>query len=678
MVFALSVEKQLREDRRWAAFVPSPALLEMLGEVECPQDVVDAEARLRVTPTMTEDEALGQLVDDAPSTDHAHDNLSSLLEQRATNEQAFAEHLAAAALRSRSVHARIIVLSLTHPGPVAQAIDEILRDSRVYHVRCSSGALWDAIQARWPSLSPADRSVIQRNIFALARSPLLPFTSVGRLASAIPRDELADYLQPYLEFLETTGRSTAPSRPARVESFSGGPDDDFGDEAPRDPAMVQLEELAETENDDEATNQAITMLEQQLSALGAKTPDATWCAISRVIQRDERRETPTFAAASARTLFEVVLGLIEPRRTDPERWGTMLDLADACPSYVPVEEALAMRTRLIDEIVQGAGENAENEQHAWRALVFVRPLAWFSEGTGGRALFERWFREHLRGNGMKAALRFLQCFTGHDRLHLVSHVLQTDGRFEGTDGRAFMDNAGKMFAAGSLWWDEAFARDQFQALCEAEHRPGYLASAEAWRWFLARFGWSLQNEVRHAARTPGTQLALARLVPLFELAWSAWRIVVDETADQDSSMGWAVTALLGNEFETTLDPPAGGWAAGLRGLLPRVILEGGRNDIGAFQQVDWTSVDQATLRVIAEAAVTRSEREIARCPATDRMISSLIEILERVGAQPALDLPDARRVLDCLQRVGRNSSRAVSAALAVERCVREREAAGAG
>lgn len=682
MMFALSVEEQLRDDRRRAERVLSPALLEMFGNIERPQDFADAEARLRVTPTMTEAESLGSLVDDSRSTDgRAHDYLSSLLdevEQRATEEPPFAEHLAAAALGSRSVHARIMVLSLTHPGSVAQAIDEILRDPRAYHVLYASGALWDAIRARWPSLSAADRNTIQQNILARARSPRLSFTSVGRLASAIPRDELAADLQPYLEFLETTGRSTAPPRPARIEMFSGGPDDDYGDEAPRAPEMVRLEQLAKTENDDEVTNQAIALLEEQLSTLGNETPDTTWYAISRVIQRDERREAHSFAEASARTLFEAALGSIAPRRPNADRWVTLLDIADACPSYVPAAEALVMRTRLIAEVVQGAGEHAENEEHVWRALAFVRPIAWFSDGTGGRAVFERWFRQHLRGDGMQAGERFLQFLTGRERLELVSHVLQAEGRFHGTEGLAFMDDAGEMFAAWSLWWDEAFARDQFHALSAAERRPGYLASAEAWRWFLGGFGWSLQNEVRHAAPNPRAQAALARIVPLFELAWTAWRIVVDETAEQNNSMGWAVTALLGAEFETKLDPPVGGWAAALRGLLARVIQDGGRNDIGAFQQVDWTSVDQATLCAIADAAIARSEHEIARRPATDWMIGSLTEILVRVGTRPALALVDARRVLDCLQRIGRSASRAVSAALAVERSVREREAAASG
>lgn len=541
VMFALSVQRQLAEDRRRAEFVPSLTLLEMLGGIERPPDFVEAEARLRVAPPLTKTEALGDLIDDAPTTDrHAHDYLASLIEeveQRAGGEQPFAEHLAWAALASRSVHARIIVLSLPHGGRVEEAIDEILRDPRVYHVLYASGALWDAIQARWPTLSLADRRVVQQNILARARSPLLSFTSVGRLASAIPREEVSADLQPYIEFLERTGRSTAPPRPARVEMFSGGVDDDYDEEAPRDPMIVRFEELANKENDEPATNQAIALLEQQLAILGVETSDRTWFAIARVLQRDERCETRVLASASARALFEAALGSIEPRRRDPDRWSTLLDIADACPSYVPEAEALAMRTRLVEEVVLGVGERAEQEDHAWRALAFVRPIAWFSEGTGGRAVFERWFRDHLRGDGLQAGERLLRFIPDEARLELVRHVLETPGRFEGTDGQAFMDDAGRMLATWSLWWQQAFARDHVQRLCAAPARPGSLSSAEAWRRFLAGFAWSLQNEVRHVDPDPRVVPGLARFVPLLELAWSAWRMVIDDGAEQNIAVG---------------------------------------------------------------------------------------------------------------------------------------------
>lgn len=677
LMFELSVERELVDVRRRTKFSPPAA---MFGDVQQPQDLVDAEARLGAKPTLARSEALGWLVDDAPATDYrVGDHLSSLfndVEQRAMEEQPFAVHFSAAALGSRSVHARICLLSLTHDGLVAQAVDEILRDPRIYHVLYATGALWDAIAARWSVLTPQDRNVVQQNIFARARSPLLSFTSVGQLASAIPRVELAADLLPYLEFLEGTGRSTAPPRPARVELFSSRAVDRHGDEAARDPAVAQLEVLAKIENSDEATTRAIALLEELIPTLAAETPDTTWYAISRIVRSDERRENHTFATASAHVLFDAALGSIAPRRSAPERWATLLDIADSCPSYVPAGEALAMRTLLIAEVVQVAGQQAENEEHAWRALAFVRPMAWFGEGTGGRAVFERWFRDGLSGEGMQVGMQFLRFFSWRVQLGLVSHVLQSEGRFQKDDETEFTNEAGRMFARWSLWRDEPFARDQFHAMCATQQRLGCLASAEAWRSFLSGFAWGLQNEVSLVAPNPQARLGLDRLVPLFEAAWSAWCIVIDETAEQNISVGWSVTALLGTKFDTRLDPPVGGWAAALREILPRVILDGGSDDIGAFRQVDWVSIDRETLRAIIDAATTRADREISRDRETEWMIASLIEILVRAGTHPAVALVDARRVLDCLQRSGQSAASAVRAALTVELHVREREAVG--
>jgi hypothetical protein len=206
-------------------------------------------------------------------------------------------------------------------------------------------------------------------------------------------------------------------------------------------------------------------------------------------------------------------------------------------------------------------------------------------------------------------------------------------------------------------------------------RPGVLETAEGWRHLLSGFGWSLQNEVRHVAPGPRAVPGLARFVPLLELAWSAWRIVVDDAAEQNISVGWSITAALGDKFTTKIAPPTGGWSTALRDLLGRVIIEGSRLDIAAFQQVEWSSIDVATLLVVADATITRAEHEIASRPATDWMVDSLIEILACVGVLATLPLDDARRVLDCLQRLGRSASRANSAAILVEREVRARESA---
>jgi hypothetical protein len=678
LLFALSVEVQIREDRQRAPITPPGSFLELFGNVERPADFVEAEERLRVQPGLTETEAIGDLVDDAPTSDYvSHDYLSSLMEevaQRANDEQPFAEYLADAALASRSVHARVIVLSLQHAGRIVQTIDQILRDPRVYHMLYASGALWDALQRRWPDLPTEDRALIQRNILDRARSPFLSFTSVGRLASAIPREDVAADLRPYIEFLETTGRNTTPPRPARVEVFNGGPDDDFDEDAPADPANVRLEELSRTDNDELATNEAITLIQQQVATLGNGTSDRTWFAISRVVQQDEKRKSDhrTLSEESARILFEATLDAIASRRPDADRWATMLDIADACPSYVPDVEALAMRKRVIEEVVIGAGEQVERENHAWRALVSVRDAAWFVEGTGGRAVFRQWFRDHLRGDGLQAGQRRLQFFAGEERVELVRHLLETPGRLSDVQGQAFADDAGRMLASWSLWWQPESAREYVRRLFDM-NRTGALALPEAWRRFLSGFGWSLQNNIRRVENDPRTLPGIARFLPLLELAWSAWRSIVDDTVEGHIAVGWSVTAPLGHEFETKIDPPVGGWSTVLRPLLPRVLLEGGRNDIAAFQQVAWASVDPETLTMLANATITRADLEITRRPATDWMLDSLIETLARVGTQPMLTLVNARRVLDCLQRLGRSSPRAINAALLVERDVRVRE-----
>jgi hypothetical protein len=331
-----------------------------------------------------------------------------------------------------------------------------------------------------------------------------------------------------------------------------------------------------------------------------------------------------------------------------------------------------MRAHVIEEVVAGAGPRAEREDHAWRALAFLSAITWLGEGTGGRVVFETWFRHHLHGEGLQASLRLLNCIHRDVRVELVWHVLEAEGRLHG-QWHQFVAEAGRMLAKWSLWWEQGFARDRVQRLFAAAVRPGALASAEAWRSFLSGFAWSLQNQVRHVVPQPGVEPGLARFVPLLELAWSAWSATIDEVADRNALVGWAVTALLARDSETKIEPPAGGWSTSLRHLLLRVICEGGRDDIFGFQQVDWTVVDPETLAMIANVTIIRADREITSRPATDLLIDGLIEILAQIGRLPTLALVDARRVLDCLQRLGRGAQRAISAAIRIEREVRARE-----
>jgi hypothetical protein len=683
LLFKLSVSRRLEDQQRRS--MTRPMLAEFFATLPPPpQDYVEAEARLRVDPTLTEGEAVGDLVDDAPMTDHrGFDYVEALIDaaaRRAMGDAPFAESLARAAITSRSVHARIIVLSLWRSGVAGlrEIAVEILRDRRMYHCRHASGALWDAIQGRWVELSADDRDLVRRSILERARSPLLTFADVGRLASAIPREDLGSELQPYVDFLESTGRPTAPTRPMRSAALCPNVDEDEevqgepSEEESPDLAWRDFQQLAVSEADPAAREQAIDILRRGAAALTAGTPDAIWSAVARVVGRDERCEEHQVDPNLARALFDGAMSAVENRRTDPDAWAVLLDLADACPSYVPDGEAVAMRRRLIAEVVAGAGENAEHQEHAWRAFCSVRPIAWLGEGTGGNAVFERWFRDQLHGDGLLSAMRLLHYVPGEARLELVRHVLEADARLDGAEGHAFINEVGCLLAPPALWWVQPWARDLVQRWCEATVRPGALASAEAWRWFVSGFAWGLQNEVRHIRPDSRIEPGLQRFVPLLELAWSAWRPVIDDATEGNISVGWSITAPLAGTFSEHIGPPAGGWSVRLRELLGRVIAGGGRNDVFAFQQVQWSLVDAETLAVVADAAVTRAQVEMAGRPSTDLIISGLIDILGSVGRHASLSLARVGRVLDCLQRLGNSTSSATSVAIVVEREMRAR------
>lgn len=682
LLFGLSVASQLKEERR-RDIGPDPVFAEMFERLPPPPaDYAEAKARLRIEPALTEAEAIGDLVDDAPMTDRpAFGYLETLIEevdQRAAKDIAFAECLARSAVASRSVHARIIALGLRGSARLDNLVLEILRDPRVYHFRYASVALWDAIQSRWATLPPEVRGEVQQNILDRARSPLLQFTEVGRLASAIPIADLNPALRPYVEFLETTGRRTTPTRPAVTQIWSGPLEDDETDAGertlPEGSGWRRFETLAGSENDDAAAAEAIATLRRELGGLNTETPDSTWFAVARVIGRDEKREEHALDADVARVLFEAALAASESRRGDAERWATLLDIADACPSYVRADVAVEMRRRLMIEVVAGAGEHCEQQEHAWRALMFVRPIAWLGDGTGGRAVFEGWFRDNLHGDSLQTSLRFLQFLPGEMRLDLIRHVLEADGRLSNAgDDLAFINEAGRLMAAWSIWWVQPWARDLFQQWCDAPARPGVLATADAWRWFISGFAWSLQNAVRHVEPDPRIQPGLRRFVPLLELAWSAWSHVIDDAAEGNITVGWSVVAPLEERFTTRIDSSAGGWSVALRALVSRVIAVGGRNDISACQQVEWSTLDSETLALAADAAVERADREIASRPAGDWIIDSLIAVLRDIGRLTTLPLAHARRVLDCLQRLGRSAPQATSAAMTVERELRSRE-----
>jgi hypothetical protein len=92
------------------------------------------------------------------------------------------------------------------------------------------------------------------------------------------------------------------------------------------------------ENDVSAATEAVEVLRQQLASgyLGDDTPDWAWSAVQRIMDRDEKRAADrAISPQDAAAVFELALhaAAIESNRSDEDRWSTLLDIADACPSY---------------------------------------------------------------------------------------------------------------------------------------------------------------------------------------------------------------------------------------------------------------------------------------------------------------------------------------------------------
>ncbi len=438
----------------------------------------------------------------------------------------------------------------------------------------------------------------------------------------------------------------------------------------------RLRELVAIENDDAAAGEAVAVLQQQLTNcyLGETTPGWAWFSVSRVLGRDEKRTADrAFTAADVSRLFELALNAasVPATRDEEDEWGTLIDIADTCPSYVAADVAKTMRARILAEVAAGAGEHAERQRHAWRALVHVRPAAWFDDNRRS-PVFEAWFRNHLHGDALRLSFRFLPYFTHDVRLDLLRHLVDTEGRLDArSESRTILNESGRLLAAWSLWWEQSWARDLTQRWCEAEQRPGALADPDLWRAFLSGFAWGLQNEVRHAS-DPRTGPGLARFAPLLEMTWSAWcRVVVDEL-EGVSAVGFSITTTLSKRYTTKVGPPAGGWAASMRTLLPRVIREGGRDDILALRQIEWAEVDGETLMLAADATIERADRELITRPVAAWTMEGLISALGGIGTRDVLPAVRANAVLDCLQRLGTTIPRANALAATVERELRAR------
>jgi hypothetical protein len=246
IVFELGALDAEKQRRRRAAEHAVPEFREAFAKLAAsspprPRDLEEAEARLRRLPVLTEVEALGGLVDDAPwFFSHRMNDVGQMFNAAANlaREPASVPALVAAAKGSRSIRARLLVLDRASVAD-ADAVREVLADPRIYHSVRAQKVIHDAIARHWNAFSAEAREQTQCNILNVASSPMLRVTAVGDLATAIPRSELDPQLVPYLEFWEQEQRTLHPDMPRAERDLPGehGPDKcgsrAFGSEAER-------------------------------------------------------------------------------------------------------------------------------------------------------------------------------------------------------------------------------------------------------------------------------------------------------------------------------------------------------------------------------------------------------------------------------------------------------------
>ncbi len=366
-------EERARRDARDSDPVMREALAAVGRAILRPdrEDLTSAQERLRRLPTLSVAEAWGGLTDDMPSEHGRFDEVDQIMAAatRLAIDEATFPIVVSAALRSRSICARMIVLRAAIPNRDELVVSEILCDRRIYHSVHSLPELHSAIARFWERLSPVAKVAIQSNVLEIAQSPILRLVAVGKVASAIPLAGRAPQFLPYIEFLEETGRPTIPGIPFRPPIDDGGvvpaiPADGDADNEPSGPATRAVYQpfldAARNPSSEDASRTLCDLIDN--NQLGAETPTDVCFSASSVVSHDEQaHEQRLVGGPQALTLFARALeqAATNVARSDASLWTSLIDLADACAGHIANQGNRALRERLTTAIADAAGSGVD-------------------------------------------------------------------------------------------------------------------------------------------------------------------------------------------------------------------------------------------------------------------------------------------------------------------------------
>lgn len=180
----------------------------------------------------TQREVSGLIVDRPSSTYlqlcHDHDELLVHLSTLAARSlegdgDLFDAYLWPSTVRGRSTMMRVCLLDMLTRSNACRrpaALDELLRDGRLYLVKCAQVYLQRGIRQRWARMSESDRLVIIANIKESGRSTSMGVSGPGPLLAAIPEEDRPQELSVFIELYRVSDLSLEIKEEAPISTHA--------------------------------------------------------------------------------------------------------------------------------------------------------------------------------------------------------------------------------------------------------------------------------------------------------------------------------------------------------------------------------------------------------------------------------------------------------------------------
>lgn len=573
-------------------------------EVHEPEEVKDLEVKARATAGDALPNAGGTLIVDSPidpyweiDAEYAHLilHLRDLAERSLAEDGTFFDAFFwPSVVRSRSALARACVLDLLtrqETCPRETVLDELLRDARLYFLRCARRYLQRGIRTRWASLSNDDRRIVLKNIRNCGRAPSGNVYEPGPLLVAIPEVERGAELHVFVDLYRVHGWELELEETRAVSAVSSGrvPEPDrpwisigWLSAAHQEP----WQRLAKWERGRVAQASAIewsalvttvetlvarclpapdALLERgdlverlgEFSALHAGSKGANQTT-SRL--RSETLRNPARWSVDALRLFpagEVTANCgpfdgsnigLPPKA---ELWMNFADLADS----VLWENELKDDEELNDALFSAIEEVAREPPARLAWHILARVGGWFRATARGKAVLLALLADRVRhSRALSAGLHYLEQFERSEQQQLIAKWLTTDLSPAISPARVFARDAGQHLGWAAMVryknGEPTGSHDAIPGLIAAPSAAGVLSDPSVHALFVGQSVFGAKQALVNGC----VPLSRAKeFATRMEECWRALGPGLSESKQKDAPAFalWVFRPILGAENETT-------------------------------------------------------------------------------------------------------------------------------